>query len=115
MRVVSMQYNPLDCTCWAEGPSKYCEYCDLVCDSALEDFDCQLGDWFFLGQEGEYFAIYVRPRSDDLPAGEWDADPDALATFFEEGRAPTPGPSEPPAPPKVSRIWGSAEKTTPLC
>jgi hypothetical protein len=53
MHVITMQYNPLDCTCWAYGPLEYCEYCDLVCNAALEDFECHLGDWFFLGQDGE--------------------------------------------------------------
>jgi hypothetical protein len=57
MHVITMQYNPLDCTCWAFSPSEYCEYCDLVCDTALEDFDCHLGDWFFLGQEGKCPAL----------------------------------------------------------
>jgi hypothetical protein len=56
-----------------------------------------------------------RPRSNGSLVGEWDASPDALAAFFEEGRAPTPGPSGHPVPSKVSRIWGSAKKTTPLC
>jgi hypothetical protein len=54
MHVITMQYNPLDCTCWAFSPSEYCEYCNLVCDTALEDFECELGEWFFLGQAGEY-------------------------------------------------------------
>jgi hypothetical protein len=115
MHVVTMQYNPLDCTCWAFSPSEYCEYCDLVCDTALEDFECHLSDWFFLGQEGERPVLSVGPCSDDLPAGLWDADPDTLATFFEQGTAPTPGPSEPPALSKVSRIRGNAKKTTLLC
>jgi hypothetical protein len=52
MHVITMQYNPLDCTCWAYSPLEYCEYCNLVCDAALEDFECGLGDWFFLGQDG---------------------------------------------------------------
>jgi hypothetical protein len=53
MHVITMQYNPLDCTCWAFSPLEYCKYCNLVCDAALEDFECGLGDWFFLGQDGE--------------------------------------------------------------
>jgi hypothetical protein len=52
MHVITMQYNPLDCTCWAYSPLEYCEYCNLVCDAALDDFECGLGDWFFLGQDG---------------------------------------------------------------
>jgi hypothetical protein len=52
MHVITMQYNPLDCTCWVYSPMEYCEYCNLVCDAALEDFECGLGDWFFLGQDG---------------------------------------------------------------
>jgi hypothetical protein len=115
MHVATMQYNPLDCTCWAFSPLEYCEYCDQVCDAALEDFECHLGDWFFLGQEGEYLVFLVRPCPDVLPEGEWDADPNALAAFFEEGRVPTPGPSGSSALPKVSRMRGSAKKTTPLC
>jgi hypothetical protein len=55
------------------------------------------------------------PCSDDPPEGQWDTDPEELAAFFEVGRAPTPGPSEPRAQPKVSRIRGNAKKTTPLC
>jgi hypothetical protein len=60
MHVISMQYNPLDCTCWAFSPSEYWEYCDLMCDTALEDFECNLGNWFFLGPEGEcHFTLCV--------------------------------------------------------
>jgi hypothetical protein len=54
MHVITMNYNPLDCTCWAFSPLEYCEYCNLVCDTALKDFECGLGDWFFLGQDGEF-------------------------------------------------------------
>jgi hypothetical protein len=67
MHVVTMQYNPFECTCWAFSPSEYCEYCDLVCDAALEDFECHLGNWFFLGQEGECLALLVRPCPDHPP------------------------------------------------
>jgi hypothetical protein len=61
MHVITMNYNPLDCTCWAYSPLEYCEYCNLVCDAALEDFECGLGDWFFLGQDGQSFALFIRP------------------------------------------------------
>jgi hypothetical protein len=61
MHVITMNYNPLDCTGWAYSPLEYCEYCNLVCDAALEDFECRLGDWFFLGQDGQSFALFMRP------------------------------------------------------
>jgi hypothetical protein len=59
MHVITMNYNPLDCTCWAYSSLEYCEYCNLVCD-AVEDFECGLGDWFFLGQDGQSFALFMR-------------------------------------------------------
>jgi hypothetical protein len=52
MHVITMQYNPYECPCWAYTPFEYCEYCGLVCDAALDDFECGLGDWLFLGQDG---------------------------------------------------------------
>jgi hypothetical protein len=61
MRVITMNYNPLDCTCWAYSPLEYCEYCNLVCDAALEDFECGLGDWFSGGQDGQSYALFMRP------------------------------------------------------
>jgi hypothetical protein len=107
MHVLTMQYNPLDCTCWAYGPLEYCEYCNLVCDAALEDFECHLGDWFFLGQDCESTRLLRAVLLTDPPvAGDRDADPDELQAFFEEGRAPTPGPSDPLVKKQVSRIRG---------
>jgi hypothetical protein len=107
MHVITLNYNPLDCICWAFSPYEYCEYCNLVCDAALKDFECGLGDWFFLGQDGELprvvcLALLTPPSL----AGDRDADPDELQAFFEEGRAPTPGPSTLQENTQVSRIRG---------
>jgi hypothetical protein len=114
MHVITMQYNPLDCTCCAYGPLEYCEYCNLVCDAALEDFECHLGDWFFLGQDRESTRPLRTPLlTDPSVAGDRDTDPDELQAFFEEGRAPTPGPSDPPAKRKVSRIQGETLRRPP--
>ena len=53
-RLCTIVYNPLNCTCWAFPQDEYCEYCDLVCDASLEDFECDVGDWFGLGEGGEF-------------------------------------------------------------
>jgi hypothetical protein len=114
MHVITMQYNPLDCTCWAYSPLEYCEYCNLVCDAALEDFECHIGDWFFLGQDRESplpcrAALLTAPTA----AGDQDADPAELQAFFEEGRPPTPGPSTLKENKQVSRIQGKALRRPP--
>jgi hypothetical protein len=114
MHVITMQYNTLDCTCWASGPLEYCEYCNLVCDAALEDFKCELGDWFFLGQDGESPCLACAASLTPLSvAGDRDADPAELQAFFEEGRAPTPGPSDPKDKSRVSRIRGETLRRPP--
>ncbi|QRV77113.1 hypothetical protein RhiJN_05128 [Ceratobasidium sp. AG-Ba] len=71
MRVITLNYDPLDCTCWFPGSSLYCEYCDSVCDAALADFEAGVGDW----------TIKSTPRPRKRPAA-------ALAEFFEEGSPP---------------------------
>jgi hypothetical protein len=114
MHVITMQYNPLDCTCWAYGPLEYCEYCNLVCDTALEDFKGELGDWFFLGQDGESPCLARAALLMALSvAGDRDADPAELQAFFEEGQAPTPGPSAPQEKIQVSRIRGETVRRPP--
>jgi hypothetical protein len=114
MHVITMQYNPLDCTCWAYGPLEYCEYCNLVCDAALDDFECHLGDWFFLGEDCESPVSSARPSlTDTSVAGDRDADPAELQAFFKEGRAPTPRPSDPYAKTQVSRIRGETLRRPP--
>jgi hypothetical protein len=114
MHVITMQYNPLDCTCWAFGPFDYCEYCNLVCDATLEDFECELGDWFFLGQDGEFPCLVCAALLTALSAaGDRDADPAELQAFFEEGQAPTPGPSAPRDNTQVSRIQGETLRRPP--
>jgi hypothetical protein len=114
MHVITMQYNPYECTCWAYTPLEYCEYCDLVCDAALDDFECELRDWFFLGQDGEspriVRAVLLTVSS---VAGDRDADPAELQAFFEEGQVPTPGPSAPKENTQVSRMRGKALRRPP--
>jgi hypothetical protein len=85
-----------------------------MCDAALEDFECHLGDWFFLGQDCESPRLLrAALLTDPSVAGDRDADPDELQAFFEEGRAPTPGPSDPPAKKQVSRIRGETPRRPP--
>ncbi|QRW12474.1 hypothetical protein RhiLY_11473 [Ceratobasidium sp. AG-Ba] len=72
MRVITLNYDPLDCTCWFPGSSLYCEYCDSVCDAALADFEAGIGDWTIVG------------ASDEHSEAEEAAHAAALAEFFEE-------------------------------
>jgi hypothetical protein len=114
MHVLTMNYNPLDYTCWAYGPLEYCEYCNLVCNTALEDFECELGDWFFLAQDGESPCLVCAALLTTLSvAGDRDTDPAELQAFFEEGRAPTPVPSAPQEQSPVSRIRWKALRRPP--
>ncbi|QRW10191.1 hypothetical protein RhiLY_09190 [Ceratobasidium sp. AG-Ba] len=76
MRVITLNYDPLDCTCWFPGSSLYCEYCDSVCDAALADFEAGVGDWTIVG------------ASDEYSEAEEAAHAAALAEFFEEGSTP---------------------------
>jgi hypothetical protein len=114
MHVITMQYNPFECTCWAHSSFEYFEYCGLVCDAALDDLECDLGDWFFLGQDGESPCL-VRAAllTASSAAGDRDANPDELQAFFEEGRAPTRGPSAPKDNLQVSRIRWEALRRPP--
>jgi hypothetical protein len=114
MRVITMQYNPLDCTCWAYGPLEYCEYCNPVCDAALEDFECELEDRFFIGQDGE--SPPPCPHGmlmGTFVVGDRDADPAELQAFFEEASVPSPGLSASRASVQVSRIRGETLRRPP--
>ena len=51
MRVITLNYDPLNCTCWSVPVDGYCEYCNLVCEVALADYEAGIGDWLELGQE----------------------------------------------------------------
>ncbi|KAG9100142.1 hypothetical protein FS749_016146 [Ceratobasidium sp. UAMH 11750] len=80
MRTLTLNFDPLDCTCWSLPDGEYCAYCEAVCNTALWDFKSGVRDWvtaggpsaFELAQDAEHQV--------------------ALAEFFEEGRAPTPPP-----------------------
>ncbi|QRW06233.1 hypothetical protein RhiLY_05232 [Ceratobasidium sp. AG-Ba] len=76
MRVITLNYDPLDCTCWFPSANLYCDYCDSVCDAALADFEAGVGDWTFFGVP------------DALSKAEEAAHAAALAEFFEEGSPP---------------------------
>ncbi|QRV73360.1 hypothetical protein RhiJN_01374 [Ceratobasidium sp. AG-Ba] len=76
MRVITLNYDPLDCTCWFPSANLYCDYCDSVCDAALADFEAGVGDWTFFGVP------------DALSEAEEAAHAAALAEFFEEGSPP---------------------------
>jgi hypothetical protein len=53
MRIISTNYNLLDCLCWSLKEEEYCAYCAAVCEASLEDFECGVGDWLILGESGE--------------------------------------------------------------
>ena len=58
MRVITLNYNPLDCTCWSiMGHHEYCAYCTEVCDAALGDYEGGVGDWALFGCDGEIFVV----------------------------------------------------------
>ncbi|QRV78790.1 hypothetical protein RhiJN_06805 [Ceratobasidium sp. AG-Ba] len=76
MRVITLNYDPLDCTCWFPGTSLYCEYCDSVCDAAFADFEAGVGNWTIVG------------ALDKHSEAEEAAHAAALAEFFEEGSPP---------------------------
>ncbi|KAG9096418.1 hypothetical protein FS749_008529 [Ceratobasidium sp. UAMH 11750] len=80
MHNVTLNYDPLDCICWILPNREYCAYCSAVCDAALQDFQCSVGDWVTLGTQS---AHELAQEADHQVA---------LAEFFEEGRAPTPPP-----------------------
>ena len=101
MHTVTLNFDPLDCVCdvaWLGfAPYTYCGYCWEVCDSALWDFEGDVGDWLVLGKDdsGEFgvssacYLLTTPVIDDDDSAGESVSDGE-LAAAFEEGRAPSP-------------------------
>ncbi|KAG8722572.1 hypothetical protein FRC08_000038 [Ceratobasidium sp. 394] len=80
MCTLTLNFDPLDCTCWLLPDGEYCAYCEVVCDAALQDYQRSVRDWLILGTQSGF----------DLAQ---EADHQAvLAKFFEEGQAPTPPP-----------------------
>jgi len=53
MRLISKNYNLLDCLCWSLLEEEYCAYCAAVCEATLDDFEGDVGEWLVLGQPGE--------------------------------------------------------------
>ncbi|KAG9120892.1 hypothetical protein FRC07_003390 [Ceratobasidium sp. 392] len=74
MCILSLNYDPLDCTCWAFPPGEYCAYCNAICNAALSNYEAGAGYWVHLGEQA---SLQLE---------------DKLTEFFEEGRAPTPEP-----------------------
>ena len=54
MRVITLNFNPLDCSCWALSSEEYCVYCNLVCEATLEDYESGVGYWTEVGGNGKY-------------------------------------------------------------
>ncbi|KAG9091533.1 hypothetical protein FS749_016467 [Ceratobasidium sp. UAMH 11750] len=80
MQVITLNYDPLDCTCWALPGDEYCTYCSTVCDAALDDYKGKVGEW----------AVFSFTKLDSVAMElEEAAHQTALAEFFEEGWAPT--------------------------
>ncbi|QRV87186.1 hypothetical protein RhiJN_15204 [Ceratobasidium sp. AG-Ba] len=75
MRVITLNYEPLDCLCFHPACIKYCDYCNLVCDTALTDYELGVSYW-------EHYSVL---GEDELGQEEQLL---ALAEYFEEGRAP---------------------------
>jgi hypothetical protein len=111
MRTITLQYNVFDCACQAFHPDEYCEYCNLMCYAALEDFESGVGDWVGYGKEGKSMSLSpLRDHLADLfillvdqerPAGQ-----EELQNAFEEGHAPSPAWEETVEPVQVSRVRG---------
>ena len=59
MRTITLNYDPLDCVCWSLPNREYCAYCSVVCEAALEDFECGVGEWVDTGKEGKFYPSYL--------------------------------------------------------
>ncbi|QRV97180.1 hypothetical protein RhiJN_25199 [Ceratobasidium sp. AG-Ba] len=79
MRVITLNYEPLDCVCPHPSSIEYCDYCNLVLDCALTDYESGVGYW-------EHYGVL---DEDELSQEEQLL---ALAEYFEEGRSPSPLP-----------------------
>ncbi|QRV97809.1 hypothetical protein RhiJN_25828 [Ceratobasidium sp. AG-Ba] len=79
MRVITLNYKPLDCTCSHPSSIEYCDYCNLILDCALTDYESGVGYW-------EHYGVL---DEDELNQEEQLL---ALAEYFEEGRSPSPLP-----------------------
>ncbi|QRV92245.1 hypothetical protein RhiJN_20263 [Ceratobasidium sp. AG-Ba] len=79
MRVITLNYEPLDCICPHPSSIEYCDYCNLVLDCALTDYESGVGYW-------EHYGVL---DEDELSQEEQLL---ALAEYFEEGRSPSPLP-----------------------
>ncbi|QRV95320.1 hypothetical protein RhiJN_23338 [Ceratobasidium sp. AG-Ba] len=82
MRVITLNYKALDCTCPHPSSIEYCDYCNLVLDCALTDYESGV-DEDELNQEEQLLA---------------------LAEYFEEGRSPSPLP-DPQDRRGLLRLW----------
>ncbi|KAG9076082.1 hypothetical protein FS749_012177 [Ceratobasidium sp. UAMH 11750] len=80
MHTLTLNFNPFDCTCWLLPNGEYCAYCEAVYNTALQDFECSVGDWLTLGEQ----SVFKLAQEAEHQA--------VLAEFFKEGQAPTPPP-----------------------
>ncbi|KAG8704705.1 hypothetical protein FRC08_002081 [Ceratobasidium sp. 394] len=102
MCMLTLNLDPLNCTCWLLLNGEYCTYCEVVCDAALQDHECGVGDWLTLGAQSAF------KQAQEVVHQA------TLAEFFEDGWAPTPPPinymedlrEELP----IARSWLSREK-----
>ncbi|KAG8726394.1 hypothetical protein FRC10_007150 [Ceratobasidium sp. 414] len=90
MRVITLNYDPLICTCWSVPPEDCCPYCAAVCDAILADFEAGVGQWKTAGV----------PAKETVLGGK--VHTAAVAEFFEEGQAPLWRP--------VAMRWGASSR-----
>ncbi|KAG9095002.1 hypothetical protein FS749_011313 [Ceratobasidium sp. UAMH 11750] len=86
MHIITLNFDPLDCTCWLLPDREYCTYCNAVCEAALQDYENGVGEWLTLGAQSVY---KLAQEAEHQPT---------LAELFEEDQAPTPISSTPVEP-----------------